>query len=177
MNRDAKEMLNTAALLERRRINFHLENRNAADDAAELHAIARRLHRYDERNCCEDLTCRACGGDGFTTRSTSDSRVQEHDDCRKCAGKGHTLGRREARAEARAREIAGAYKMRAYFQGDPRGCPLYLIPEEAVPVEMDAFPDYLKGYASDKAHPPTLADLQGRWLSSNYNSAGVAVCH
>ena len=171
--KDTREMMNTAALLERRGINLGLEWMSAADDADELHALARRLHRYDERGCSEDLGCPHCDGNGTTTGEYAAADGT----CRACAGRGRTTGRREAKAESRAAEIAARYRMRTYFQGDCRGCPLYLIPEEAVPADRSEKLLAYAGYASDKDHPPSVADLQARWVSSNYNSAGVPVCH
>jgi len=186
MNKDdARELMNTAAVLERRRINLHVDatapGSRSADDAGELHAIARRLHRYDERNCSEDLGCRKCNGNGIITETTNHgvtlpSPVPGGETCKACAGKGHTLGRREARAEERAREIAARYRMRAYFQGDCRGCPLYLIPEESIPKMpspqvADLLPD------SRLADVASVKRAQASWISSHYSSVGVAVCH
>lgn len=168
---DLRNYAELSALLERRRLNLKLEPyRNAADDAGDLRAIASKLHRWSERQCNEDLTCPNCRGEGQF--GPDDER------CKQCAGRGNTLGRREARAEERAREIASAYRMRAYFQGDPRGCPLYLIPEENVPTDGETLGTYcgaFDGPATTRAE--MLEVLQARWIASNYSGRGVAVCH
>jgi hypothetical protein len=150
--KDAEHIAQTAALLAARSARARVPGASgsptlAAEDAVELHRIATKLHRYDERNCCEDLGCRECQGNGYTSDAASPEVVRP---CRKCAGKGHTLGRREARAKARAREIAKPYGLRVYFQGDCRGAPVYLIPNDAGTPSED---------------------------HSNYSSWGVAVCH
>jgi len=119
-----------------------------AADVANLQAIARRLHRLDERSCNEDLTCPKCRGDGYGTDKRDglpSSRVK----CRACAGRGSTTGRTEARLEQQARDIATRYGCRLYVQGDPRGWPLYLIPNESGPAAED---------------------------DSRYNQRGTAVC-
>lgn len=51
----------------------------------------------------------------------------------------------ERRLEKAASEIAAYYGMRAYHQGDPRGCSLYLIPAEH-PESEDAS-SYNRGHA------------------------------
>jgi hypothetical protein len=89
-----------------------------ARHAVALHVVSGKLHRIAERQCNEDLTCRACDGGGLGTLTTTA--------CRACAGRGSTLGRREARLEAGALEIAKHYGLGVYFQGDPRGCSLYI---------------------------------------------------
>jgi hypothetical protein len=56
--------------------------------------------------------------------------------------------------------------MRCYFQTDPRGCSLYLIDPGVIPGERAALLDY------QHEKPPTqasMADLQSRWIDSNYN--------
>ena len=66
--------------------------------------------------------------------------------------------------------------MRLYLQGDPRGCPIYLVPEEAIPTDREAIAKDFT-YPSDKDKAPSLTDLQSRWISSHYPSRGVAFCH
>jgi len=149
---DRESIARVAVILARRRVTSTSLDRSPADDSLELHRIATRLHRADERNCNEDLTCPACGGDGFTKPPDGTSALPDQPwECRKCAGRGRTTGRAEARNEARAREIANAYNLRVYFQGDPRGCPLYLIPNERE-----------AGQGGD---------------ACNYSITGIAVCH
>lgn len=94
-----------------------------ARHAVALHAISGRLHRLDERACNEDLTCQRCEGTGELDESPAGLTKN----CPACAGKGRTTGRTEARLEAAASEIAAYYGLRVYFQGDPRGCSLYLL--------------------------------------------------
>lgn len=157
---EARWIAETTALLAARdtnqsitlsRVPSHLH----AVNAMELHRIATRLHRYDERNCNEDLGCRVCDGNGTVDGKAIASNRQEiiavKRPCKACAGKGHTLGRREAKNEARAVEIAASYNLRVYFQGDCRGCPIYLIPNET----------------------PAREGGDASW----YSSIGTAVCH
>lgn len=131
-----------------------------AREAVELHRISTRLHRFAERLCNEPLLiCRACDGTGSVITSVSDEwdpatpypdePPAQDTNCPACAGRGNTLGRRETKNEARAQEIAKAYGLRCYFQTDPRGCALYLIPNEE-PAGED---------------------------STTYSSRGVAVVH
>lgn len=138
----------------------------SAHQATLLHLISGQLHRIAERECNEDLTCKRCGGDGFTTRSTSDSRVQDHADCPRCAGTGSRLGKREARLRAQAQEIAGHYGLRCYFQTDPRGCSLYLIDPADLPQSWDGQRAYV--YRDEANNLPPLAVLQSRWIEANY---------
>lgn len=124
---------------------------NAIGDAFELQKIARALHKLDERACNEDLTCRYCDGAGRVVLrpvAPIGAVPDDEDDCRKCAGSGLSTGKREASLVAKARAIAAAYGFRLYVQGDPRGWPLYLIP--------DTYP----------------ATEDGSW----YSSRGLAVC-
>ena len=105
---------------------------------------ARTLHRNAERACNEECSCSRCRGDGYLMENGNARR-----ECPACAGSGFSFGKREARLMDKLRGIAGAYRLRVYEQGDPRGWPLYLIPEEAGPKSED-----------------------GSW----YSSRGVAVC-
>jgi hypothetical protein len=113
---------------------------NGAEPPAELvvqlQALARRAHRNAERMCNGELTeCQKCHGNGW--------------DCKACSETGYPTLAREAKAVERMRAALAPYRLRIYEQGDPRGWPLYLIPEEFGPASEDA---------------------------SNYNSRGVAVC-
>lgn len=124
-----------------------------ADAVLEVQKAARILHRNAERNCNEDCGCRKCDGNGYTTDAAS-REVEYHPAvtrtaCRACAGSGLTFGKREARLMERVRATCAPYRLRVYEQGDPRGWPLYLIPEESGPQSDD-----------------------GSW----YSSRGVAVC-
>lgn len=119
---DAREVARTTALLATKGREQGLA-RDPVEDALTLHRIAGSLHRYDERSCSEDLGCRECDGDG--------------EGCRACGGYGTTIGKRVANLERKAQTLAAAYGFRAYFQGDCRGCPLYLIPE-TYPATEDA---------------------------------------
>ena len=110
---DREYVARTAALLRDCRHGPELSFNQTARDAMELHRLAGTLHRISEMQCSVEM-------DAATT-----ARVNK----------------REARAEARIRELATAYNCRAYFQGDPRGCPVYLIPAEAGP-EADDHADY-----------------------------------
>jgi hypothetical protein len=95
-----------------------------ARHAVLLHQISGKLHRLAERQCNEDLTCRQCGGAGqYEDQRTGDAYGQT---CRACAGKGVSTGKRETRLERAATEIARYYGLACYFQGDPRGCSLYI---------------------------------------------------
>jgi|SRR6185503_4124786 len=113
---------------------------NGADATAyvieRIQKLARVSHRNAERMCNGELTeCPKCHGDGW--------------DCKACIGTGYPTLAREERAIARLRATLKPYHLRVYVQGDPRGWPLYLIPEESGPAAED---------------------------SSNYDSRGVAVC-
>lgn len=131
-------------------------DRSVSHDVSELQRIARSLHRMDERACNEDLGCRKCDGRGFALLESGaagapiadPARESDRMECKSCAGSGLTTGKREARLVAQATAIAEAYGFRLYQQGDPRGWPLYLIP--------DNYP----------------ASEDGSW----YSSRGVAVC-
>jgi hypothetical protein len=145
----ALSLARIATLLERRgssQSRLEPGRYNSANDAADLAALARKLHRISERKCCEDV--------------------------------GESLDAREARAEAKAREIAARYNLRTYFQGDPRGCPLYLIPEEVVPVaeRLGEYAYDCDGPTPDPTNTEMRKKLQARWIDSNYNSKGIAVC-
>jgi hypothetical protein len=147
---DAREVARTTALLTRKADNTDAANGarrlDPVEDALTLHRIAGSLHRYDERGCSEDLGCRKCDGNGTLMRAVA-GKIDGSAPCPACAATGSTIGKRVASLEAKAAGIASAYGFRAYFQGDCRGCPLYLIPG-TYPATEDA---------------------------CNYNSRGVAV--
>lgn len=134
---DAREVAQTTALLTRKAENIDAANTTRTllpvEDALALHRIAGSLHRYDERECSDDLGCRRCQGTGEYDESAEGLTK----DCPDCAGTGSTIGKRVRSLEAKAQAIAAAYGFRAYFQGDCRGCPLYLIPE-SYPASEDA---------------------------------------
>ena len=138
---------------------------SASSDAVTLHRLAGTLHRIAERQCNEDLACSRCAGNGYQLAGGIGPAKRV---CPYCAGTGSTLGKRERSAEARIRAIAAAYNCRAYFQGDPRGCPVTLVPEETVPSKNADLIDYV--YDSEKSSPilPTLDMLQERWIDSHY---------
>lgn len=118
-----------------------VDGRNPIMDALALHRIAGSLHRYDERICSEEMS----------ERETA--RIEK----------------RVENLEVKARDIATAYGFRAYFQGDCRGCPLYLIPETVVPIfGIDQQPE---GTTVEAHH----ARLQADWIDSHYPSVGHAV--
>lgn len=120
-----------------------------ADAVLAVQKAARILHRNAERACNEDCGCPKCDGYGYTENKANGARKGMREDCHACAGTGLTFGRREARLMERVRAICGPYRLRVYEQGDPRGWPLYLIPEESGPASEDA---------------------------SRYNQRGTAVC-
>ena len=111
-------------------------DRDPVADALKLHSIAGSLHRYAERACSVEM---------------SEAETQR-------------IERRVLNLEAKAREIATAYGFRAYFQGDCRGCPLYLIPNDSIP----AFPPYF----GPKGGEGSEVD---EWVGSHYSSVGHAV--
>lgn len=140
----AENAASLAATLARKVENMQEKpERSLVGDVAELQRIARALHKMDERACNEDLGCRTCDGYGTTDKSHNVGPK-----CPKCDGHGTTTGKREERLTEKARAIAAAYGFRLYVQGDPRGWPLYLIP--------DTYP----------------ATEDGSW----YSSRGLAVC-
>lgn len=123
----------------------------------DLQRAARILHRNAERACNEDTGCPECGGSGERTESRASRPAMSGEtvntfgivECAACAGSGQEFGRYEARIMARLRETCAAYGLRVHEQGDCRGWPLYLIPEESGPASED---------------------------DSHYNQRGIAVC-
>ena len=96
--------------------------------AVALHVISGKLHRLSERQCNENLACPACKGEGRIGERQGLCPATHYParDCPSCAGTGLTTGRKLAKLEAGAREIAAHYGLAVYFQGDPRGCSLYI---------------------------------------------------
>jgi len=166
-----------------------------ARHAVTLHRISGHLHRLAERQCNEDLTCPTCNGEakcarcGEATCSDASSSFYGHvhrhgptthkyKPCPTCAGSGSTTGRREARLQRDAQAIAEHYGLRAYFQGDPRGCSLYLMDPASVPKSWAGVPgEPLEAYVydSEAKNPPTLETLQHRWIAANYNHGHAVV--
>lgn len=137
MNPRLENAVHLAAMLEGRKPQLRDGYTVAVHDLVDrLQALARRSHRNAERMCNGVLPeCPKCHGDGWN--------------CKKCRETGYPALAREEKAVAALRETLKPYRLRVYEQGDPRGWPLYLIPEEAGPASDDA---------------------------SWYNSRGVAVC-
>jgi len=55
--------------------------------------------------------------------------------------------KREQKLEKRAAELAVELGFQAYFQGDPRGCALYLVPANLSREEMEStYPSYFAIY-------------------------------
>lgn len=99
-----------------------------------LQSVARQSHRNAERHCNGELIeCSICQSEG----------------CEACLGTGYPVLARETRAMDKLRDALRSYRLRIYEQGDPRGWPIYLIPEESGPASEDA---------------------------SHYNARGIAVC-
>jgi hypothetical protein len=126
-----------------------------ARHAVTLHRISGQLHRLDERRCNEDLTCKACGGDGVETLEPG-HLDRPGDTCTKCAGEGSTIGRRVERLRKQVRDIADHYGLVAYFQTDPRGCSLHLF-------ESRVYETW------------TAEHLREQWIDCNYNRGHAVV--
>ncbi len=125
---DRRETLaRVAAMLARRS-----SDRSVTQDAISLCVLSRSLSRIAERGCNEDRACPKCDGSGEVV--IPDGWAS----CLSCAGTGSMDGKRERRLEDKARTIAALYGLRCYFQGDPRGAALYLIPQDAPNPERDA---------------------------------------
>ena len=163
------------ALLSRRLMLTNAANlaEPTAETVSRLQSAARTLHRNAERACNEDCGCPRCDGYGYTVNKANGARRGMREDCPACAGTGQTFGKREAGIMRRLRAALAPYRLHVYKQGDPRGWPLYLIPEERIPAADTLRESYT--YASDNGHAEPDA-LRARWVASNYNSAGVAVC-
>ena len=177
--RDCYEVACTALLLRRKAQGEGFEDTNApARHAVTLHRISGQLHRISERECNEDLTCEACRGSGDDGNHHTRGSVKP---CRRCKGDGRTTGPRKARLRAQVEEIATHYGLRAYFQTDPRGCAVYLVPAEIIPTGARDLMRYDYGQPeqmTDGYTPPlvgTLAELQARWVDSNYTRGHAVV--
>jgi hypothetical protein len=110
----------------------------AADVVLLLQRAARAIHRDLERACNGELeNCPKCDGNGWHTGK----------DCPTCAGSGYTTGKRIANLEQRVRDTVAPYGLRVYVQGDPRGWPLYLIPEESGDAREDDSRYNQRGFA------------------------------
>jgi len=166
--RDAYDVACTAQFLGRRPIVTSLpggeEHRDygrhltlgPARHAVTLHRISGQLHRIAEHECNGDpgYDCPKCHGNGWG--------------CQACEGTGDAPRMRRLRAQAR--EIAAHYGLRAYFQGDPRGCSLYLIDEGDIPA-VERLGEYVYSGDGDNPDPTTLEmreKLRARWIESNY---------
>lgn len=126
--RDRRETLaRLTQFLSRRRPEM-----GVTDDAVTLCSLSRSLSRIAERGCNEDRHCRECDGNGSIWAPETLAKT-----CGACAGTGSMDGKRERRIEDRVRGIASQYGCRVYFQGDPRGAAVYLIPEESGPAGGD----------------------------------------
>lgn len=78
------------------------------EDAAKLISSAGSLHRIYERQC-----------NGYANwRGDWDQKATDRDD------------KREQRLNRTVEDIATEYDLRVYFQGDPRGWPIYLYREQ-----------------------------------------------
>lgn len=127
---DAYAVACTAVMLDMHRPKGQGNPLSPARHATRLHVISGLLHRLSERQCNEDLCCRECQGSGFVTVADGGPRqngASTARQCTVCAGAGLTIGRRLKSLEADAQEIAQHYGLTCYFQGDPRGCSLYLL--------------------------------------------------
>lgn len=155
MNARLENTVNLASLLNGRNPNG---DGNTAYVVDLLQALARKAHRNAERMCNGELPeCRKCKGDGHG--------------CQACLETGYPTLAREAKAVERLRKALEPYRLRVYEQGDPRGWPLYLIPEDMIPAE--GLEDYI--YPIDPPEGPSLETLRARWIASNYNR-GAGVC-
>ena len=112
-------------------------------NAIRLQAVARTLHRLGEQGC-----------NGFQDASGNwDQAAEERAD------------RREDRLLREADDIAARHGYRVYYQGDPRGWPLYLWRQ----ADLDAWNERRGEY-------PDRPDGGRLGIDSCYNAVGVAVC-
>ena len=106
-------------------------------DGIELQRIARALHRLDEASC-----------NGYQNwRGDWDEAAEKRAE------------RREVVLEEKAVKVAAEHGLKVYFQGDPRGWPLYLYRQDA-----------LDDYNARADWRPAAA------IATCYDSVGVAVC-
>jgi hypothetical protein len=105
------------------------------DDARALCRAERTLHTWAEHEC-----------NGAIQRDERTGRPYWHS-----THTGRQIGRtadRERGAIARVRRILAAYPgLAPYFQGDPRGCALYVIRPGDVPAGADVDGHYSRGLA------------------------------
>jgi len=161
---DAYEVACTASFLrDRLRVSGEHYPMQAARHAVTLHRISGRLHRIAEHECNGDpgYDCPKCNGNGW--------------DCKSCGGTGDAPRTRKLRADAEL--VAGYYRCRAYFQGDPRGCSIYLVPEEAIPA-VERLGQYVydcDGPNPDPTTPEMREKLRARWIDANYTQGRAIV--
>ncbi len=134
---DRRETLARVAVLLARRYENAKGGASPVIDSIALCSLSRALSRIAERGCNEDRGCKVCKGDGQVTCRAGAHGALAVLDCQACAGTGSMDGKRERKLEARAQAIACLYGLRCYFQGDPRGAALYLIPADAPNPERD----------------------------------------
>lgn len=105
------------------------------EDAAALRRISMTLHRWHEHECNGAIQREGDRGDGAPFwHSTFDGR------------KLYRAPDRERGALRRLENIMARYsELRAYVQGDPRGCALYIIRPGDVPEGRDPDSCYSRG--------------------------------
>ena len=124
MNRETHEML---ARLERAGIS--------TDDAFALRRISMTLQRWHELECGD--------GNGYIERDETTGKPR-YINCNarylgaNDARRGYVIADREAGALRRLGAIMARYPtLRAYVQGDPRGCALYILRPDDAPVGQE----------------------------------------
>lgn len=156
----------------RRTVNRLCEVGFGLSDIESLFKIERTLHRWGEMECGDSNDCKSWaierdektgvpymvehmhvearpGGSMYGNHGTYRTRVADRE-----AG---ALRRLNAIVPPPgAAETSPAF---AYHQGDPRGCALYIIPKDRIPM-------------CEKMTEKTLI----AWLAANYSSSGIAVC-
>lgn len=109
----------------------------SADDAWALRRISMTLHRWSEHECNGAIQRDGERGDGkpFWYNTFTGRKIGPAPD-------------RERGALKRLEKIMAAYPdLKAYVQGDPRGCSLYIIRPGDVPEGKDADAYYNRGIA------------------------------
>lgn len=104
------------------------------DDACALVRASATLHTWAEHEC-----------NGVIQRDDETDKPSWYSPVT-----GRCLGRtsdRETGAVKRAQAIAARYGLTAYYQGDPRGCALYLVRPDDVPPGADIGSYYSRGIA------------------------------